>query len=185
VFAKQSSDDNSNSGSDKDEGDKTVRATKDHNSDTKENSISNEQSGKDTSGPAVRVDNQAPPSGSVGLVPPESLTNNPADTSSHGSSSDDDHKFEHNAQDIATELSGLTPQEISEYPITDLSDKDIKMVFGFMDPSHLTKVLLYLPQQDLIKIQHRLSHHSFNETLNRLSDFDRKKVEGRLIASVT
>jgi hypothetical protein len=95
----------------------------------------------------------------------------------------DSHKFRHNAEDIAMELSSLTPQEIKEYPITDLSNKDIILVLGFLEPADLTKVLLYIPQQDLITIEHRLVHHDFNEYLNRLSESDRIQVESRLVST--
>jgi hypothetical protein len=98
----------------------------------------------------------------------------------------DDHDqatFRHNAQDIAMELSGLTPQEIKQYPITDLSNDDIMLVFRFLDPPDLTKVLLHIPQQDLITIEHRLTHHDFDEYLNRLAESDRIHVEGRLAST--
>jgi hypothetical protein len=95
----------------------------------------------------------------------------------------DDHQFRHNAEDIASELRSLTPQEITKYPITDLSNKDIKLVLQFLDPVDLTKVLLYIPQEDLIKIKHRLNPITFDESLNRLSDEDRTQVEERLIST--
>ena len=95
----------------------------------------------------------------------------------------DANRFRHNAEDIASELASLTPQEIREYPITDLSDKDIKLVMQFLNPAGLTKVLLYIPQQDLITIEHRLTHHDFDEYLNRLSESDRIQVESRLVST--
>jgi Mg/Co/Ni transporter MgtE len=71
----------------------------------------------------------------------------------------------------------------SENPITDLSNDDIKLVFQFLDSVDLTKVLLHIPQQDLLKIQQRLTPEVCAEYLNRLAESDRIQVEDRLIST--
>jgi hypothetical protein len=89
--------------------------------------------------------------------------------------------FTHNAEKIAQELTGKTPLEISQYPISALSTNDLKLVLGFLDPINLAKVLLNISPQDLLTIQGRLSSdYSFVNILNRLSLSDRTDVERRL-----
>jgi hypothetical protein len=89
--------------------------------------------------------------------------------------------FTHNAEKITQELAGKTPLEISQYPISALSTEDLKLVFGFLDPVNLGKVLLNISLQDLQTIQERLSvDFSFSDILTRLSLADRTEVERRL-----
>jgi hypothetical protein len=111
----------------------------------------------------------------------------PLAMSEHGSgangSPDGQATFRHNAEDIAMELSGLTSEEIKQYPITDLSNSDIILVLGFLDPGNLTRILLYIPQEDLIKLQQRLTPLTFDESLSRLSGLDRRQVEDRLVSA--
>ena len=113
---------------------------------------------------------------------PEDLTD-PIDEDSGGGGSDEiiGERFRHNAEEIAMELSSLSPEEIKEYPITDLSDKDITLVFRFLDPFNLAKVLLNIPQENLVEIQGRLTPADFNEHLSKLSEVDRKQVVDRIV----
>jgi hypothetical protein len=104
--------------------------------------------------------------------------------SDHGSSrGNDNSKFMHNAHVIAMELSSLTPAQISEYPLIDVSNKDITLVLKFLEPIDLAKVLLNIPQKDLSEIQHRLTPNVFDKSLNRLSEADRTQVEERLMST--
>jgi hypothetical protein len=98
---------------------------------------------------------------------------------------DDDDRFRHNAEEIAMELSSLPPEEIRVYPITDLSDNDIVLVFGFLNPGNLTKVLLNIPQEDLADIRDRLTPVTFTESLSRISEVDRSQVANRLVFATT
>ena len=89
-------------------------------------------------------------------------------------------EFPLNTKMIAKELTGLNPAEISNYPITDLSPNDIKLAFTLLNPFNLGKVLLNIPQNDLLEIQNMLSPSLFNQTLNRLLPADKDQVEDRL-----
>ena len=93
-----------------------------------------------------------------------------------------------NTERIAMELTELTPTKVSQYPITTLSAEDIKLALGFLNPLNLAKVLLNIPQEDLIEVKNKLTPSTFNQTLNRLLEADKTKVEDRLssaAASVT
>lgn len=89
-------------------------------------------------------------------------------------------EFPLNAKMIAKELTELNPTEISNYPITKLSPNDIKLAFILLNPFNLGKVLLNIPQNDLLKIQNVLLPSLFNQTLNRLLPADKDQVEDRL-----
>ena len=91
-----------------------------------------------------------------------------------------DGKFSLNARNIAIELTKITPAELSQYPITDLSREDIQSVLGLLNPRVLAKVLLNLPQEELMKMQVMLSPSAFNQTLNRLLEVNKTQVEDRL-----
>ena len=91
-----------------------------------------------------------------------------------------DSKFTLNARNIAIELTKITPAEISQYSITDLSSEDIQSVLGLLNPRVLAKVLLNLPQEELMKMQNMLSPSVFNQTLNRLFEVNKTQVEDRL-----
>ena len=98
-----------------------------------------------------------------------------------GLESDEEKKFTHNARLIAMELSELTPVEISEYPISDLSNEDIKLVFGYLTPGNIAKVLMNIPQEDLVKIQTELTPTYFDQMLLiRLPEVDRTQVQDRI-----
>jgi hypothetical protein len=89
-------------------------------------------------------------------------------------------QFSSNAKKIAMELTEITPEEVSQYPITNLSSKDISSVFELLNPLDLAKVLLNIPQQDLMKIHVMLSPSAFNKTVDRLLEANRTQVEDRL-----
>jgi hypothetical protein len=83
-------------------------------------------------------------------------------------------------KEIAMELTELTPSGVSQYPITNLSAEDIKLAFGSLNPLNLAKVLLNIPQEDLIEVKNKLTPSTFNLTLNRLLEANRTQVEDRL-----
>jgi hypothetical protein len=89
-------------------------------------------------------------------------------------------QFSSNAKKIAMELTEITPEEVGQYPLTNLSSKDILSVFELLNQFDLAKVLLNIPQQDLIKIQVMLSPSAFNMTVDRLLEANRTQVEDRL-----
>jgi len=89
-------------------------------------------------------------------------------------------QFSLNARNIAIELTKITPAEINQYTITDLSREDILSVLGLLNPRILAKVLLNLPQEELMKMQDMLSPSAFNQTLNRLLEVNKTQVEDRL-----
>jgi hypothetical protein len=95
-----------------------------------------------------------------------------------------DSKFSLNAKNIAIELTKITPAEISQYHITDLSREDIVSVLGLLNPRVLAKVMLNIPQEDLIKMQDMLAPSTFNQTLNRLFEVNKTQVEDRLISTL-
>lgn len=89
-------------------------------------------------------------------------------------------QFTLNARNIAIELTKITPAELSQYPITDLSREDIQSVLGLLNPRVLAKVLLNLPEEELMKMQDMLTPSAFNQTLNRLFEVNKTQVEERL-----
>ena len=91
-----------------------------------------------------------------------------------------DSQFSLNVRNIAIELTKITPAELSQYPITDLSREDILSVLGLLNPRVLAKVLLNLPQGELMKMQDMLSPSAFNQTLNRLFEVNKTQVEDRI-----
>jgi hypothetical protein len=88
-------------------------------------------------------------------------------------------------KEIAIELTELTPSEVSQYPITSLSAEDIKLAFGSLNPLNLAKVLLNIPQGDLIEVKNKLTPSNFNQTLNKLLEVDRTQVEDRLSSAAS
>ena len=86
-----------------------------------------------------------------------------------------------NAKKIAIDLTKLTPTEIGQYPITNLSPEDIKSAFELLNPSNIAKVLLNIPQADLVElVENKLNPITFNQTLVRLPEANRTQVEERL-----
>ena len=93
---------------------------------------------------------------------------------SQGKSTDFPPNIPSNVKKIAMELTKLTPTEISHYPITNLSPQDIKSVFELLNPSNIVKVMLNIPQTDLVEIvENKLGITTFNQTLSRLPDANR------------
>jgi hypothetical protein len=128
----------------------------------------------------------APPVGPDSLVPPTDLmsSNNMATadvgTPQNEYSSPDNDKFHLNSEDIASELSSLTPLQLREYPITDLSDNDLMLALSFLAPADLGKVLTNIPVQDLVVVKERLGESKFNEFLSMVSISDREVLENIL-----
>jgi hypothetical protein len=89
-------------------------------------------------------------------------------------------KFHLNSEDIALELSSLTPLQIAEYPITDLSDNDLMLALSFLAPADLGKVLKNIPVNDLVVVKERLGESKFNEFLSKVSISDREVLENIL-----
>ena len=87
-------------------------------------------------------------------------------------------------RDIARELSTLSPIEIRQYPITDLSAEDIKLVLRLLTPPNLAKVLLNIPQQDVVEIRNMISPDEFSIALNRLPETDRLQIQSRFSSTV-
>ena len=99
-----------------------------------------------------------------------------------GSEANEEGKFTHNARLIAMELSELTPAEISQYPVTDLSNEDIKQVFGYLTPDNVAEVLMNIPQEDLVTIKAGLTPTYFDQILLiRLSELERAQVQDRIL----
>ena len=84
------------------------------------------------------------------------------------------------AQNIAMELTKLSPTEIRQYPISILSAEEIGLALELLNPHNLAKVLLNISQEDLAELQSMLPPSVLNQALNRLSDADRTQVQDRL-----
>ncbi len=98
-------------------------------------------------------------------------------TSQNVYSQPDSDRFHHNSEDIALELSSLTPLQIAEYPFTELSDNDLMLALSFLAPSDLGKVLTNIPANDLVVVKERLGESKFNEFLSKVSVPDREVLE--------
>jgi hypothetical protein len=110
-------------------------------------------------------------------APPDDLNDDVATTQAETPQD----KFQHNAEAIADELIGLSSAEIMEYPLTDLTADDLKLVFRYITPpSQLARVLLNIPQEDLMTIRNMITPFDFTEIINRLDEVDRIQVENRL-----
>lgn len=92
----------------------------------------------------------------------------------------DNDRFHHNSEDIALELSSLTPFQIGEYPITDLSDNDLMLALSFLAPADLGKVLKNIPVQDLVVVKERVGESKFNEFLSKVGVSEREVLENTL-----
>jgi hypothetical protein len=104
----------------------------------------------------------------------------PQDFGSTSESGEDGQRFPLNAGRIAEELISLSPLEIRQFPITDLSAEDLGLVFSYLNPSNLAKVLLNIPVEDLSIVKDMLPPATFEETINRLPVENRTLVENRL-----
>ena len=107
---------------------------------------------------------------------------------SSGSDGDDgsdpnDNKFQLTEEQIAGELNSLTPQEILEYPLTDLTAGEIKSVFGYLSSGELARILLSIPEPSIIELRNIVTPTTFNEIIGRLSEPDRTQIENRLSSS--
>ena len=81
---------------------------------------------------------------------------------------------------VTKEISNLTMEEISTYPISSLSMNDIEKVFGSLSTYDLTRLLLGIPHEDLIEIENKLGSMVFNQTINRLTDANKTQVVDKL-----
>jgi hypothetical protein len=93
--------------------------------------------------------------------------------------------FEFNTKKIASELSKLTNEELSVYPITSLSSDDIKLVFRFLNEHELMRLLLNIPQEDLKSIRNMLGSSTFIQTLSKLSEENQAQILNRMSNSTT
>jgi hypothetical protein len=128
------------------------------------------------------IDNPEPTSDTGGLDPESDEQSVDVGEIADLGSNEEEEKFTHNARLIAMELSELTPVEISQYPVTDLSNEDIKLVFGYLTSSSIIKVLMNIPQEDLVKIQSELTPTYFDQIiLIRLPEFEKTQVQDRIL----
>jgi Mg/Co/Ni transporter MgtE len=95
----------------------------------------------------------------------------------------DDDRFPLNIEQIAMELTSLTPEEIRYYPLTDLTPEEIELVLEHLTPNNLAKVLLNIPQESLLEIQDILSPLTIDKTLDRISEPNRTQIENRFLVS--
>jgi hypothetical protein len=91
--------------------------------------------------------------------------------------------FPSKSVDIAMELTSLSPAELLDYPITDLSANEITSAFKLLNPFNLAKVLLSINQKELVQIQNVMPSSNFNEIMDRLIYENRTQVQARLSSS--
>jgi hypothetical protein len=95
------------------------------------------------------------------------------------SGSDNQGRFRLNTHEIALELITLSPQELKEYPITDLTARDIKLVFDYLTPQYLAYVLLNISEDSLVEIRNILTPVTFDGILQRISEPYKSQIENR------
>ena len=82
---------------------------------------------------------------------------------------------------VKEELSKLSPNEIADYPLTDLSPDTLLKVFSTLDITNLEKVLKNLNPDTLREILNKkISQDNSKEILNRLSPTKIKEILERL-----
>jgi len=91
-----------------------------------------------------------------------------------------DDRFRLNSEDIAMEIAYLTPFQIRNYPITDLSVADQWVVLNFLAPTDLAKVLKNIPTQDLFVVKQGIGEYGFNVLLSKLATSDILFIKARL-----
>jgi hypothetical protein len=99
-----------------------------------------------------------------------------------GSNSNDD-KFQLTTEQIANELNSLTPQEIREYPLADLTAEEIESVFGYLSSGDLASILLNIPQTSIIELRNIVTPVTFSEIISRITEPDRTQIENRVSAA--
>jgi hypothetical protein len=95
------------------------------------------------------------------------------------SGSDNQDRFRLNTDKIAVELITLSPQELKEYPITDLTARDIELVFDYLTPADLAYVLLNISEDSLVEIRNILTPVTFDGILQRISEPYKSQIENR------
>jgi Mg/Co/Ni transporter MgtE len=110
---------------------------------------------------------------------PENLTGSLLEVESSDFSTLAGHDFELNTKKIANELSNLTNEELSVYPITSLTSGDIESVFGYLNKHDLTRLLLNVPQEDVKSISNLLGPATFVQVLDRLSEENKTQIVNR------
>jgi hypothetical protein len=81
---------------------------------------------------------------------------------------------------IAKDLTALSPSEIKEYGITDLSTDDLQIALNLLDKENLGKVLSNIPSEDLASIRKKIGSSTFDPILEKLSENDRLNITKRL-----
>jgi len=81
---------------------------------------------------------------------------------------------------IAKDLTALSPSEIKEYGITDLSIDDLRIALNLLDKENLGKVLSNIPSEDLATIRKKIGPSTFDPILEKLSENDRVNVTKKL-----
>jgi hypothetical protein len=95
------------------------------------------------------------------------------------SGSDNQDRFRLNTDKIAMELITLSPQELKEYPITELTAQDIELVFDYLTPGDLAYVLLNISEDSLVEIRNILTPVTFDGILQRISEPYKSQIENR------
>ena len=81
---------------------------------------------------------------------------------------------------IAKDLSALSPSEIKEYGITDLSTDDLQTALNLLDKENLAKVLSNIPSEDLASIRKKIGPLTFDPILEKLSQNDRINITKKI-----
>ena len=79
-----------------------------------------------------------------------------------------DGTFTPSAALIAKDLSTLSPAEIKEYGITDLSTEDLRMALNLLDKDNLAKVLSSITSEDLGRVRNQIGASVFDHILEKL-----------------
>ena len=77
---------------------------------------------------------------------------------------------------IAKDLTGLKPEEIKVYGLSDYPSSVIQNALMFLNPGNLTKVLLNLPPNELIQIREGIAPQVFNNTLSLVPEPQRTEL---------
>jgi hypothetical protein len=85
------------------------------------------------------------------------------------------------AQRVLNDLSHLTPSEVKDYPLSDLSVEDLEDVLKGLSSSNLAKILSSISNEQLNNIKSKLPSDIFTEILDKLEEDVRTEVTDRLI----
>ena len=77
---------------------------------------------------------------------------------------------------IAKDLTGLKPEEIKVYGLSDYPVLVVRDALMFLNPGNITKVLLNLPSNELIQIRDSMSPSFFNHTLSLVTEPQRSEI---------